>query len=134
MHGDYAPKNILLGRDGAWVLDAEVAHVGHPVFDLAFFLAFPLLTAVQKPALAGALRRARGRASSPPTRDARRPLVPPARSLSAHTGAMVLARTDGRSPAAFLDAARPRRRARKLGERLLLDPAPDLAAVVAACG
>ena len=41
VHGDYAPKNILLGRDGAWILDAEVAHVGNPVFDLAFFLAFP---------------------------------------------------------------------------------------------
>ena len=52
VHGDYAPKNILLGRDGAWILDAEVAHVGNPVFDLAFFLAFPLLTAVQKPRLA----------------------------------------------------------------------------------
>ena len=55
VHGDYAPKNILLGRDGAWILDAEVAHVGNPVFDLAFFLAFPLLTAVQKP---GSPRRA----------------------------------------------------------------------------
>ena len=54
VHGDYAPKNILLGPDGAWVLDAEVAHYGHPVFDLAFFLAFPLLTALQRPELAPA--------------------------------------------------------------------------------
>ena len=132
MHGDYAPKNILLGRDGAWILDAEVAHVGNPVFDLAFFLAFPLLTAVQKPALA----QARAASSSTdflaayPRRAGK--LMPSWQSLSAHTGAMVLARTDGRSPAGFLDRSAVKR-ARKLGERLLLDPAPDLAAVVAAC-
>ena len=64
VHGDYAPKNVLLGRDGAWILDAEVAHVGNPVFDLAFFIAYPLLTAVQKPRLAGAVQRARRRIHS----------------------------------------------------------------------
>jgi 5-methylthioribose kinase len=57
VHGDYAPKNMLLGRDGSWLLDAEVAHVGHPVFDLAFFLAFPLLVAVHKPVLAARCSR-----------------------------------------------------------------------------
>jgi hypothetical protein len=46
---------------------------------------------------------------------------------------MVLARTDGRSPAGFLSAA-ARRRARALGRRLLLAPESDLAATVAACG
>jgi aminoglycoside phosphotransferase (APT) family kinase protein len=131
VHGDYAPKNILLGRDGAWVLDAEVAHVGNPVFDLSFFLAFPLLTAVQKPELAGACAELVAGFIAAYARRAPA-LVPTAVSLSAHTGAMVLARTDGRSPAAFLGRAAARR-ARKLGERLLLEPVPDLAAVVAAC-
>ena len=64
VHGDYAPKNMLLGRDGAWLLDAEVAHVGNPVFDLAFFLAFPLLIAVQKPELATACSRLAGATST----------------------------------------------------------------------
>ncbi len=131
VHGDYAPKNILLGRDGAWVLDAEVAHVGNPVFDLAFFLAFPLLTAVQKPELAGACAELVAGFIASYARRAPA-LVPTAVSLSAHTGAMVLARTDGRSPAAFLSRSAARR-ARKIGERLLLDPAPDLAAVAASC-
>ncbi len=54
VHGDYAPKNILLGRDGTWILDAEVAHVGNPVFDLAFFLVFPLLSALQRPEVSAA--------------------------------------------------------------------------------
>jgi aminoglycoside phosphotransferase (APT) family kinase protein len=131
VHGDYAPKNILLGRDGAWILDAEVAHVGHPVFDLAFFIAFPLLTAVQKPRLAEACGELVAGFTTAYERRARA-LMPSPTAIAAHTGAMVLARTDGRSPAGFLDA-RAVKRARKLGERLLLDPVADLAAVVASC-
>jgi 5-methylthioribose kinase len=132
VHGDYAPKNILLGRDGAWILDAEVAHFGNPVFDLAFFLAFPLLTAVQKPQLADACSELVAGFTTAYGRRAAA-LLPPSASINAHTAAMVLARTDGRSPAGFLDA-RAVKRARKLGERLLLDPAQDLAALVASCG
>jgi hypothetical protein len=132
VHGDYAPKNILLGADGAWVLDAEVAHYGHPVFDLAFFLAFPLLTALEQPGLAGACSElVRGFADAYASRA--KALSPPASSLVAHTGAMLLARTDGRSPATFL-GARATGQARALGRRLLLEPTTDLAGVVASCG
>ena len=131
VHGDYAPKNILLGPDGAWVLDAEVAHYGHPVFDLAFFLAFPLLTALEHPALARACSQlVHGFADAYASRA--KALSPPASSLVAHTGAMLLARTDGRSPATFL-GARATGQARALGRRLLLEPTTDLAAVVASC-
>jgi hypothetical protein len=59
-------------------------------------------------------------------------LVPDPSSLAAHTGAMLLARTDGRSPATFL-GARATGKARALGTRLLLEPAGDLAAIVASC-
>ena len=130
VHGDFAPKNILLGRDGAWILDAEVAHVGNPVFDLAFFLVFPLLSALQRPELStacGAIVEGflRGYARRAPE------LLPEPRAVAAHTGAMLLARTDGRSPATFLEPAGVRR-AREIGERLLLDPAaPALAPLVA---
>ena len=130
VHGDYAPKNILLGRDGAWILDAEVAHVGNPVFDLAFFLVFPLLSALQRPELSAACGAIvegflRGYARRAPE------LLPEPRAVAAHTGAMLLARTDGRSPATFLEPAGVRR-AREIGERLLLDPAaPALAPLVA---
>jgi 5-methylthioribose kinase len=123
VHGDYAPKNILLGEGGAWILDAEVAHVGHPVFDLAFFLAFPLLTAFELPALAtacGALADGFLAAYGE-----RAPALAPATAqLAAHTGAMLLARTDGRSPAAFLSPG-AREQARALGERLLVAPPRD---------
>lgn len=131
VHGDYAPKNILLGPDGAWVLDAEVAHYGHPVFDLAFFLAFPLLTALERPALAPACSTLVQGFTDAYARRAPA-LVPDPSSLAAHTGAMLLARTDGRSPATFL-GARATGKARALGTRLLLEPAGDLAAIVASC-
>lgn len=129
VHGDYAPKNILLGPEGAWVLDAEVAHYGHPVFDLAFFLAFPLLTALERPKLAPACGElVRGFTAAYTRRAAA--IAPPARTVTAHTGAMLLARTDGRSPATFLGAGATKR-ARALGQRLLLDPSLDLAAAAA---
>jgi 5-methylthioribose kinase len=132
VHGDYAAKNILLGRDGAWVIDAEVAHFGHPIFDLAFFLAFPLLFALQRPDIAEGCSELvevfiGAYAARAPS------LMPPQRALAAHTGAMLLARTDGKSPATFLDPLAVRQ-ARALGERLLLDPtAADLGALVRDC-
>jgi 5-methylthioribose kinase len=120
VHGDYAPKNILLGRDGAWVIDAEVTHVGHPVFDLAFFLAFPLMFALQRPELAAQCDELAGEFTRAYAARAGK-LMPAPRSLAAHTGAMLLARTEGKSPATFLDPPAARR-ARELGEQLLTDP------------
>ena len=37
IHGDFSPKNILLGKNYPVILDAETACWGNPVFDLAFF-------------------------------------------------------------------------------------------------
>jgi 5-methylthioribose kinase len=127
VHGDYAPKNILVGRERAWVIDAEVAHYGHPVFDLAFFLAFLMLNAVQMPATAGACGEIAG--SFLRAYEARAAALPMA-AIGAHTGAMLLARTDGLSPAAFLDPAAVIR-ARNLGERFLLAPPADLPTALA---
>ncbi len=36
IHGDFSPKNILLGRNHPVILDAETACWGNPAFDLAF--------------------------------------------------------------------------------------------------
>ena len=36
IHGDFSPKNILIGSDFPVILDAETACWGDPVFDLAF--------------------------------------------------------------------------------------------------
>ena len=50
MHGDLSPKNILVGREGPVILDAETACYGDPAFDLAFCLNHLLLKCVWKPA------------------------------------------------------------------------------------
>jgi aminoglycoside phosphotransferase (APT) family kinase protein len=38
VHGDFSPKNILIGEDRMVLLDCEVAWYGDPLFDVAFLL------------------------------------------------------------------------------------------------
>ncbi len=54
VHGDYSPKNIMVNGRGISVLDYEVAHYGHPAFDLAFFANHIILKAVKFKEYAGA--------------------------------------------------------------------------------
>jgi len=46
IHGDFSPKNILVGPDGPVLLDAEACCFGDPAFDLAFCLNHLLLKCV----------------------------------------------------------------------------------------
>jgi 5-methylthioribose kinase len=115
VHGDFSPKNVLAGGGTVWVLDFEVAHCGDPVFDLAFMLNHLLLKAIHRPgSLAGyrscaeAFLSAYGREAHP-------------EYLLGHTGALMVARVDGKSPAEYLTEPE-RLAARALGSRLLLDP------------
>jgi hypothetical protein len=102
--GDYAPKNMLVAPDGrAWVFDLEVAHIGNPVFDLAFFLSFVLLSAVRWPTLVEQLRDLVNGFLAGYAAASGSGLAGDAPSITAHTACLMLARTDGLSPAAFLD-------------------------------
>lgn len=50
VHGDFSPKNIMATTDHRpIVLDFEVAHIGNPVFDLAFLLAHLLCKIIHAP-------------------------------------------------------------------------------------
>jgi 5-methylthioribose kinase len=115
VHGDFSPKNVLVGVEGLWVLDFEVAHVGDPVFDLAFMLNHLMLKAIHRPvelddyrACAEAFLSAYGREAQP-------------EYLLGHVGCLMLARVDGKSPAEYLEEPE-RLQARAIGTRLVLDP------------
>lgn len=43
VHGDYSPKNLLVGKGRLVLLDCEVAWYGDPAFDLAFLISHLLL-------------------------------------------------------------------------------------------
>ncbi|NEU30466.1 phosphotransferase [bacterium LRH843] len=47
VHGDYSPKNILVAEEDVYILDYEVAHIGHPSFDIAFLTNHLLLKAIK---------------------------------------------------------------------------------------
>lgn len=50
VHGDISPKNILVGRSGPVILDAECAWYGDPAFDAAFCLCHLLAKCLWQPA------------------------------------------------------------------------------------
>jgi 5-methylthioribose kinase len=120
VHGDFSPKNVLVGGHGAWVIDFEVAHVGDPVFDLAFMLNHLLLKAIHRPENAENYRACADAFLAGYAREAE------PEYLFGHVGALMLARVDGKSPAEYLTGPE-RLQARALGTRLVLDPpgSPD---------
>jgi 5-methylthioribose kinase len=125
VHGDYAPKNMLVAAERRWVLDFEVAHFGNPVFDLGFFLSFVVLSAIQWPALAEDLRDIGNRFIDAYVASVGAGFTHDDESVTAHTACLVLSRTDGKSPAQFLDDA-SRARARAVGIDMLERPEQGL--------
>lgn len=121
VHGDFAMKNILVGPDRRTVLDFEVAHTGNPVFDLAFFLSFVVLSAVRWPSLAQSLHELGDGFLAAYTDVAGDGFAGDRASITGHTACLVLSRTDGKSPALFFDAC-SYASARDVGERLLAEP------------
>ena len=120
--GDDAPKNTLVAPDGRrWVLDFEVAHTGNPVFDLGFFLSFVVLSAVRWPGLTTELRDLADGFLMGYAAEAGEGFAGDRASITGHTACLVLARTDGISPAQFLDDP-SRERAREVGTALLERP------------
>ena len=97
--GDYSPKNILVGGEGLWVIDHEVAHRGDPSFDLAFMLCHLAAKSIRRPEDAIALtntaeRFIAGYGDAPGVED------------EAHLGrifaGLLLARVVGASPLGYL--------------------------------
>jgi 5-methylthioribose kinase len=127
VHGDYSPKNVLLGDEGLWIVDFEVAHVGNPVFDLAFMLNHLMLKAVHRPETSEGYERCAETFWNAYRRDVPGALLPEPEELLSHVGCLMLARADGKSPAEYL-TEEERRAARAAGRTLLLDPPGNIAA------
>jgi aminoglycoside phosphotransferase (APT) family kinase protein len=115
VHGDFSPKNVLVGDGRQWVLDWEVSHVGDPVFDLAFLTTHLILKALHRPNR-GSSYRSVFNAFAESYGDMGRP-----EDLAVNVGCLLLARVDGKSPAHYLTPAQ-QARARNVGSTLLDDP------------
>ncbi len=118
VHGDFSPKNVLVGPAGLWVIDFEVSHRGDPAFDVAFMLCHLLLKSLHRPDMARGLdacglefAESYG-AGMPP--DAR----PPWDYVFGHVACLVLARVKGKSPAEYLNGPE-RAQAWRLGTGML---------------
>jgi len=113
VHGDFSPKNVLAQGAQISVLDWEVAHVGDPVFDLAFLETHLLLKAIHRPASGPDYRRLAEVFADTYATHLRHQLQSDPGRLAAHTACLLLARVDGKSPADYL-TDQERGRARNL--------------------
>jgi aminoglycoside phosphotransferase (APT) family kinase protein len=130
VHGDFSPKNILVGGEGPVFLDAECAWYGDPAFDLAFVLNHLLLKGVWRPdrrsdyltmfaALCAAYRT--------------RVTWEPWPALESRTAALLpgllLARVDGKSPVEYVTDERDRNAIRAFARAHLQRPVASLTAL-----
>jgi aminoglycoside phosphotransferase (APT) family kinase protein len=132
VHGDFSPKNILIGPTGPVILDAECAWYGDPAFDLAFVLNHLLLKGAWHPpwrpryvaALAEVARAYFAHVA-----------WEPADALEARTArllpGMLLARIDGKSPVEYLTESRDKDAVRAFARALLLAPVARLEEIAA---
>lgn len=125
VHGDFSPKNVMVpgpaGRPGLWVLDLEVAHIGDPVFDPAFMLAHLALKSVHLPDVAEDLRLCATSFWEAYADSATGEVASPAARVLGHTGCILMARADGKSPAEYLTSSE-REIVRVVGRRLAEEP------------
>src|ERR1700722_12470796 len=132
VHGDYSPKNVLVGPDGLMVLDFEVAHTGAAVFDVAFMQSHLVLKALHRPrsavaiaAAAAAFRSAYETAAARMTGTGKGNGPAAGDLLGTHVACLLLARVDGLSPASYLTPATAGV-VRELALALLAGPGPDI--------
>lgn len=121
VHGDYSPKNVLVGDGRLWLIDFEVTHFGNPSFDLGFMLNHLFLKTLHRPAAAAGYLGCARAFWDAYTRKVPGTLAPDAASVLGQVGCLMLARVDGKSPAEYLSEEQ-QGRARSLGGRLLTRP------------
>jgi aminoglycoside phosphotransferase (APT) family kinase protein len=129
-HGDVSPKNILVGRTGPILLDAECAWFGDPAFDVAFCLNHLLLKCVWVPSAVE-----RFLASYDALRDAyvKRVSWEASGTFERRTArllpALMLGRIDGKSPIEYITTERDKSLVRQIATRLIASPVATLATI-----
>jgi len=129
-HGDWSPKNLLVGSGETWAIDWEVIHFGDPSFDAGFLLNHLLLKSIAKPEWKGEFAHLAdvfmdSLAAGLPAEGAW--IMGAALE---HLPALLLARVDGKSPVEYLDES-ARERARALAFDLMQRPAGSITEVFA---
>jgi aminoglycoside phosphotransferase (APT) family kinase protein len=123
VHGDFSPKNLLIGPDGPVILDAECAWYGDPAFDVAFVLNHLLLKGVWRPAwrqaYAACFRMLASAYFESVTWEPRAAL---AVRVAALLPGLLLGRVDGKSPAEYVTADVDKQRIRAFARHRLLEP------------
>lgn len=132
VHGDWSPKNLLVGPGALVCIDFECAHFGDPSYDAAFMLNHLILKSFNRPELAGGYHQL-ARVSFAWTLG-----MLPASALEwfeaaclRHLAFLMLARIDGKSPAEYLTAETDRDAVRQLALGLIENPPPTLGAALA---
>ncbi len=117
-HGDFSPKNVLVGDSGLWVIDFEVAHLGDPAFDLAFLLSHLLLKSLHQPGWSDRYAACAESFTDSYSHAANPALAPGWDYVAGHVGCLLLARVHGKSPAEYLTGGQ-RHSASRLGAALV---------------
>jgi aminoglycoside phosphotransferase (APT) family kinase protein len=130
VHGDFSPKNLLIGQAGPVILDAECAWFGDPAFDLAFVLNHLLLKGAWQPqwrrryvetyAWLTAAYLAHVTWEPPASCEARAAALLPG---------LMLARIDGKSPVEYLTEESRKDAVRTFARALVADPVEELSVV-----
>ena len=131
VHGDYSPKNILVGDGRIYILDMEVAHFGHPAFDLAFFSNHFLLKSIKNKIWKGAyLNMLRYMLdiyfAGMEYMDRGKLEKDTAKTL----GFLLLARVDGKSPAEYITEDADKELVRSLAFTIIEDNIIDFKSVI----
>lgn len=128
--GDFSPKNILVGDDGLWVIDLEVAHRGDPTFDVGFLMCHLIAKSVHRSDVGSEMLAAAEQFVSAYGTGFG---ADDAEHLSRVLGALLVARVAGSSPLEYLSPD-SQRRVEAIGTDLLVEPAPTIDALLARVG
>jgi aminoglycoside phosphotransferase (APT) family kinase protein len=132
VHGDFSPKNILIGPAGPVILDAECAWYGDPAFDLAFVLNHLLLKGAWRPAWRARYGEAFAALAQAYLAHVSWEAADALEARTAHLlPALMLARVDGKSPVEYLDTPDQRDEVRMFARGLLQEPVARLDAIAA---